>query len=410
MKYFFPDSHNTVDPTFDFSRETGSTNRVRQRQDQYCHEIFSKSPYDGLLISKSTIDGFTNIGGKYTFAQRNRLLRSGAREFFRTPNLPLMGDCGAFTYIREEFPPFTVDETLDFYEACGFDYGISVDHAILAYQPKFDDVSHSLNKEIINLPKRREITLQLAAEFYAKHRSRKLKFTPLGVAQGWSPKSYVNSAKELQKIGFEYIALGGIALLKTADVLDCLRAVNEVRKPTTRLHLLGVNRIEAVTQFAKYGVESFDSSSLLRRAFKDDRDNYYTPSRTYAAVRVPQVAANPQLLRRIKSGQISQDQARTLEGEALTSLRLYAAGELSLAKTLDAVDSYDKFCDPEKNYRELYQQVLYDRPWTKCPCEICKQLDYQVILFRGTQRNRRRGFHNVWTFYEQLKNTAGIYD
>ena len=42
-----------------------------------------------------------------------------------------MGDCGAFTYVREETPPYSVDEVIDFYEGCGFDFGISVDHVIL---------------------------------------------------------------------------------------------------------------------------------------------------------------------------------------------------------------------------------------------------------------------------------------
>ena len=44
-----------------------------------------------------------------------------------------MGDCGAFNYVHEEEPPYSVDEVFDFYEECGFDYGISVDHIILAY-------------------------------------------------------------------------------------------------------------------------------------------------------------------------------------------------------------------------------------------------------------------------------------
>ncbi len=44
-----------------------------------------------------------------------------------------MGDCGAFTYVREDDPPYTVDEVIDFYEDCGFDAGISLDHVILGF-------------------------------------------------------------------------------------------------------------------------------------------------------------------------------------------------------------------------------------------------------------------------------------
>ena len=46
-----------------------------------------------------------------------------------------MGDCGAFNYVHEEEPPYSVDEVFDFYEECGFDYGISVDHIILGVHP-----------------------------------------------------------------------------------------------------------------------------------------------------------------------------------------------------------------------------------------------------------------------------------
>ena len=44
-----------------------------------------------------------------------------------------MGDCGAFTYVREDVPPYTVDEVIDFYESCGFDAGISLDHVIFGF-------------------------------------------------------------------------------------------------------------------------------------------------------------------------------------------------------------------------------------------------------------------------------------
>ena len=56
-----------------------------------------------------------------------------------------------------------------------------------------------------------------------------------------------------------------------------------------------------------------------------------------------------------------------------------------------------------KNYR----RVLEARPWKNCQCEICKTLGYQVIIFRGAERNRRRGFHNVWTFYQRLHANLG---
>ena len=49
-----------------------------------------------------------------------------------------MGDCGAFSYVRDDKPPYSPDEVIDFYSECGFDLGISVDHVILGYDPNAD--------------------------------------------------------------------------------------------------------------------------------------------------------------------------------------------------------------------------------------------------------------------------------
>ena len=49
MKFFFPDSQDFVDESFDFVSETRSESRVRQRDDRYPHEMFREAPYDGML-------------------------------------------------------------------------------------------------------------------------------------------------------------------------------------------------------------------------------------------------------------------------------------------------------------------------------------------------------------------------
>ncbi|MCG3146084.1 MAG: hypothetical protein HONDAALG_03916 [Gammaproteobacteria bacterium] len=407
MKFFFPDSQDFVDPSFDFERESRSPDRVRHRDDLYAHEVFSSTVYDGLLVSKGIVDGYGNGSSRYTMAQRHRLLRVGAPEFFRTDprNLPIMGDCGAFTYVREAVPPYTVDEVMQFYVECAFDFGISVDHVILAYQPKFDEAPDAVPSDF---RLRLEITLQLASEFLARHRAIKPEFEPVGVAQGWSPLSYARAVQALQQMGYTYIALGGMVPLKTKEIISCLVAIADVRKPETKLHLLGVTRTDHLEAFARYGVASFDSTSPLRRAFKDDKDNYYTLDRTYTAVRVPQVEGNPQLQKRIKSGQVSQDRARQLEKSCLASLKKFAAGECPLEQALEAVVAYDNFCQPERDMREVYREVLTDRPWSHCHCDVCRSIGYHVILFRGAERNRRRGLHNVWVFYRRLQRELEV--
>ena len=99
----------------------------------------------------------------------------------------------------------------------------------------------------------------------------------------------------MQRIGYNYIALGGMVPLKTEEVMRCLEAIDEIRDKKTKLHLLGVSRIENVKNFDKLGVYSFDSTSPLRQAFKEDKDNYYATKGNYAAIRVPQVDGNRSL-------------------------------------------------------------------------------------------------------------------
>ncbi len=56
-----------------------------------------------------------------------------------------------------------------------------------------------------------------------------------------------------------------------------------------------------------------------------------------------------------------------------------------------------------KDYGDAYREILEERPWKKCPCDICKRIGIHVMLFRGAERNRRRGFHNVRVLYRRLR-------
>jgi hypothetical protein len=47
--------------------------------------------------------------------------------------------------------------------------------------------------------------------------------------------------------------------------------------------------------------------------------------------------------------------------------------------------------------------MLETQPWKACQCEICKEIGIHVVLFRGAERNRRRGFHNLYVFFQRLQ-------
>ncbi|QDX41803.1 queuine tRNA-ribosyltransferase tRNA-guanine transglycosylase [Salarchaeum sp. JOR-1] len=51
---------------------------------------------------------------------------------------------------------------------------------------------------------------------------------------------------------------------------------------------------------------------------------------------------------------------------------------------------------------EEYRDTLRDRPWEKCECPICETNGIEVCIFRGNDRNRRRGFHNTRRFYDEF--------
>lgn len=414
MKFFFPDSQDFVDPSFNFVTERRANGRLRTRDDRYAHEVFSSVPFDGLLVSKAIVDGVDASGktAKYSLAQRHRLLRVGVREFFRLDGRPAskrlltMGDCGAFSYVREKRPPFTVDEVIDFYDACGFDLGVSVDHVILGFDSELDDAFPGLDAVAREFALRQEITLELAAEFRRRHKVRKCRFEAVGVAQGWSPKSYTRSVRQLQRMGYRRIALGGMVPLKTPDILAVLSAVNEVRRHATALHLLGVTRTDHIEEFGRFGVTSFDTTSPFLRAFKDAKQNYFTRFGSYTALRVPQVEGNRPLEKLIRAGKVDQRRARRLEQACLEALRAFDDDRGDVDRTLSLLLEYEELASAGRSGRSdrsaEYRRTLTDRPWQRCRCEVCRAIGVEVIVFRGSERNKRRGFHNLYVLYRRL--------
>jgi hypothetical protein len=138
------------------------------------------------------------------------------------------------------------------------------------------------------------------------------------------------------------------------------------------------------------------------QAFKDDRDNYYAPDRTYVALRVPQVEGNAKLLRRIRAGEVDQKRARELEHGCLSALRKYDRGGCGVDEVVDLLRRYEQLYDDRKDRSASYRETLAAQPWKSCPCDICRQVGIEVIIFRGSERNKRRGFHNLATFYGRL--------
>ncbi len=92
----------------------------------------------------------------------------------------------------------------------------------------------------------------------------------------------------------------------------------------------------------------------------------------------------------------------------MRELRKFARGNKSPSSTLiNHLVEYDTLVAGERPGTEKrLLRTLEDRPWEKCGCEICQRWGIEVIIFRGNNRNRRRGFHNTYVFYRLMQDVA----
>lgn len=421
MKFIFADALDMIDPNYDFVADRPAPGRLPYWSDKYPHEFFSRPPYDGVLISKGIV-GDHNMPGKYTESQSMRFRRVGARKFLRLTSprhrhLEIFGDCGAFSYVNAERPPFTTDELLNFYSDGGFTHGCSLDHIIFDFD---SSLTEGMKGGTPSARERFDITQENARDFMKGAKALGREFMPLGVVQGWSPGSMARAARDLERMGFTYISIGGMVPLSSSSVHLCLKAIRAALKPKTKLHLLGFAKAEQISEFMNYGIASFDSTSPLIRAFKDARSNYFTrgEGRTlnyYTAIRIPHATENSRLKIKAKQGDVSQERLTELEANALNAVRDLDRGKLGVNRALKAVLTYsrefiwDSRRSAESNENKIerhgqdLKRTLNDRPWTKCSCQICQQAGVEVMIFRSSNRNKRRGFHNLSIYYDHFR-------
>jgi hypothetical protein len=422
MKFIFADSIDQIDPGYDFVRDKTSPGRRPYWSDAYPHEYFEKPPYDGVLVSRGIV-GDSRVKGKYTDAHAMRFRREGARAFLRmdTPRLssmPIFGDCGAFTYVKEKVPPYSADEMARFYAEGKFTHGCSVDHIIFAFRPDAQGLGGSEGDD----RERFDITLENARVFRKATRSIP-GFTPLGAVQGWSPDSMAEAARQLEKMGYDYLAVGGMVPLSSKEIHLALQAIRARLKPSTRLHILGFAKAEQISQFYGYGIESFDTTSPLYRAFMDAKANYYVPTagsglEYFTAIRVPLAVDDPALTRASLKGLLRQEDAAKAEQRALSALRAFDAGKLKLESAVEAVMTYQRMYQTAKatsdkalskaisDTEERLRRTLVTSPWKACPCRVCRESGIEVIIFRSSNRNKRRGFHNLYVYSEHVSRIS----
>ena len=285
---------------------------------------------------------------------------------------------------------------MDYYERLGFNIGVSIDHLIVG----------EYAKDPVERMRRYNITKNNAEEFLRKHKEGNYTFLPSGIAQGWDPKSYRDAFADLVDMGYTHICLGGLVRTTTKDIIEILKEIKPLIPDYLTVHLFGIARPDALEPFCQLGANAMDSASQLRRAWLGTGANYHTSSgKMYAAIRIPPVDGHGVRVKKmVAEGRGTIEQFREMESNALNMLRDYDKGIVSIEDALNAVLTYDQYIgDGRDVHKTLYRELLEDKPWQKCNCKICQEIGIETIIFRGNNRNRRRGFHNTYVFYKKLK-------
>ena len=408
--YFFPDWADYVYEPF-CADETDENRKVENRK--YAHEVFADDPpYDGLLLSLAQL------------RTKNGHLNGSMKDFREEIGVPdslrLFGDCGAFSYIKEENPPLSCEEAASLYNKFGFDFGASVDHI---------PVSSSLLSDEERAA-RMNLTAKNAEKFLEIHRSNNsYKFNPVGSIQGITPEDYADFASEYIKWGYKHIALGGLVRRQDSDILKILAAVRETLQEATRgqnqriwVHLFGILRPKLQPIFQDLGVSSFDSASYLRKAWASPDRNYLTEDGTwYGSIRIPFSTSKAMREAAESNPELSNGNMQAMEEKCLLSLSRFDDEEIPEKEVKEILRDVNKYseCFPRKNWpspkkssnhlckkheklRKKHEELLMERPWEKCECKVCQEARIHVVIFRGAHRNRRRGFHNTWVFYHKI--------
>ena len=412
--YFLPDWDDFVDKDYDFKKDEFSAEKRSERNQTHVSNLTNPNPLcSGILVSLAQQTGSKGFLKSFSATSKKSLAPKCVREYFDLPsNRLVFGDCGAYSYAAEENPLVTVEQAVSIYDLYGFNWGASVDHIPIK---KIKTANGWKTLSSTERKRRIILTRNNADKFIKTHKEYHAQFTPVGIIQGIVAKDYAEQIGEYLEMGYKNLALGGLVPRSDAEISKIVLAVKksvakalEKKQEPPNIHLFGVYRPNLREVFQECNINSFDSATYFRKAWMERGRNYLgVDQKWYAAIRVPQFA-NPNTNKRFLLAGKSKAKIEQLERSALRALREYDKKRIGLEKCLDAVLEYDAFLPrrkPMANIKEIYKKTLIARPWEKCTCPLCQDLGIQIIIFRGGNRNRRRGAHNTHILYQSLKTT-----
>lgn len=405
--YFLPDWDDFLDVDYDFRNDIFSTKSRAERNEVHMIKLFQPQRLcDGVLVSLAQHLGTKGLLRRVPLADSHLLKPRSVRDHFGlSSDQWAFGDCGAFSYANEDAPTISVEQAVAVYELYEFDMGASVDHIPLK------EIVTSNRKRILSdyeRKKRVKITCDNADEFLSLWRARGCSFTPVGAVQGLDARSCARHVREYMEMGYEHIALGGLVPRTDEEITDIVKAVAATLTDAKRrpwIHLLGIFRPNLQKLFRQCGINSFDSATYFRKAWLRSDQNYLgVDAKWYGAIRVPPTRDARTLLR-LKEAGTREATIKKREREAMKALLGYENRRVSLKKCLKAILRYDGLlnrAEPRTDLAQQYKRTLESRPWERCKCTVCKSIGINAVIFRGYNRNKRRGAHNTLGLYNRI--------
>ena len=398
MRFFIPEWDDRVDPGYDFHSDVHSLSHKANpvKNGAYMWDIFGieNLPFDGVLVSIATLEQSKT---KY-----HSLLESGIHNFLHLPkSVEILADCGAFSYIDKQIPPYKTSDVLKLYRDGGFDYGVSIDHLVV---PMYKEQ----NQERIR------ITYENGVDAFQQWRKKyKSDFQLIVAVQGAEIKDYVDMFEKFYLRGIRHFAFGSLVRAPTFFIIKLISALIENIKATNKhpefIHFFGVARCALFPKFKELeeltGIQvSFDSASYLRKAWLTSANtqfNYIDQAwEGYSAIRIP-----PKISRS-KEENFDHVEYEEVSHRCLEALRNFDDDKISLDDALHELEIFIEKKADDPKLLTYYKRTLASKPWKSCPCPICKSIGVDVMIFRGNNRNRRRGFHNIYTFNQLLKDES----
>lgn len=256
----------------------------------------------------------------------------------------IMGDSGAHSYSSMENPPYGCEELLEYYERGQFNYGMTLDMVASPWVRPGGVPEQELER-------RMRVTIENAEACKEIHAQRHFSFELIGVVQGWDVESYTLCARKLIQLGFSYLAIAGqkkIALIHDA-ILGVIREIRDSSQ-SIRLHVLGTGNPRLLSFYKENSISSCDSTTWLRKAWLSEKHNYFlVDQKAYKAYRATRVGL----------------------------------GDIDRAKLTWETE-------------------------VSCLCPFCRELGQDILLFRGHERNTRRGFHNICQYIRLINSLYNV--